>query len=130
MKNYIRKIHYYECDSMGVTHHSNYIRIMEEARIQALDELGYGFEKMEAEGIVSPVVSLSANYRKPTTFQDEVEVELSFLDIDSLKIRFGYKMYVRGSLVFTAESTHCFLEQGRPVLLSQRFPELYRAMKG
>ena len=27
-----RKINYYETDKMGVVHHSNYIRFMEEAR--------------------------------------------------------------------------------------------------
>ena len=46
-----RKINYYECDRMGITHHSNYIRFMEEARIELLDKFGYGFERMEAEGV-------------------------------------------------------------------------------
>ena len=48
MNEYIHKVKYYECDRMGITHHSNYIRIMEEARVDMLDRLGYGFEKMEA----------------------------------------------------------------------------------
>ena len=59
---------------MGITHHSNYIRFMEEARIELLDEYGYGFERMEAEGISSPVVSVSVEYRKPTTFRDEIRI--------------------------------------------------------
>ena len=50
---YIHKVKYYECDRMGVTHHSNYIRFMEEARIDWLDRHGYGFDRMEAE--VSPM---------------------------------------------------------------------------
>ena len=29
---YERKVNYYETDKMGVVHHSNYIRYMEEAR--------------------------------------------------------------------------------------------------
>ena len=29
---YERKINYYETDKMGVVHHSNYIRFLEEAR--------------------------------------------------------------------------------------------------
>ena len=54
---YIHKVKYYECDRMGVTHHSNYIRFMEESRIDMLDRIGYGFEKMEAEGVVSPAMT-------------------------------------------------------------------------
>ena len=56
MERYIHKVRYYESDAMGITHHSNYIRFMEEARIDALDRAGYGFEKMEADGVSSPVV--------------------------------------------------------------------------
>ena len=29
MKPYEHKVNYYETDKMGITHHSNYIRIME-----------------------------------------------------------------------------------------------------
>ena len=55
---YVHQVQYYECDRMGVTHHSNYVRFMEEARIDMLNRMGYGFDKLEAEGIVSPVVNL------------------------------------------------------------------------
>lgn len=33
MSTYIHKVNYYETDKMGITHHSNYIRFMEEARM-------------------------------------------------------------------------------------------------
>ena len=36
---YLRKINYYETDKMGITHHSNYIRFMEEARIYFLKQI-------------------------------------------------------------------------------------------
>lgn len=35
MEPYIHKVKYYECDKMGITHHSNYIRFMEEAFAKA-----------------------------------------------------------------------------------------------
>ena len=75
IKPYLHEVKYYETDKMGVTHHSNYIRFMEEARIDWMDQLGYGFDRMEAEGIVSPVVGVSCNYKKTTTFEDIIEVE-------------------------------------------------------
>jgi acyl-CoA thioester hydrolase len=33
MEPYMHIVQYYETDKMGITHHSNYIRWMEEARI-------------------------------------------------------------------------------------------------
>ena len=128
MEPYRHEVRYYECDRMGVTHHSNYVRIMEETRIDWMDRLGYGFERMEAEGIVSPVVSVSLNYKRTTTFKDIIEVELKVAEMSELKISFAYTMRVGGKIVCTATSTHCFLSSGRPVVLSQRFPELYKAI--
>ncbi len=127
---YKHEVKYYECDRMGVTHHSNYIRFMEESRIDWMDQLGYGYERMEAEGIVSPVVAISCNYKRTTTFKDVIEIEVKVAEMTELKLSFSYTMRVGGAVVCTATSTHCFLEAGRPVRLSERFPELYAAIVG
>lgn len=124
-KPYCHEVKYYECDRMGITHHSNYIRFMEEARVDWMDQLGYGFDRMEAEGVVSPVVAVDCRYRHSTTFKDTIEVAVAVASVTPLKIIFSYTMTCRGAVVCTATSTHCFLEQGRPVSLEQRFPELY-----
>ena len=47
MKPYIHKVQYYETDKMGITHHSNYIRWMEEARVDFMEQIGWGYDKME-----------------------------------------------------------------------------------
>ena len=36
---YRHTVQYYETDKMGVTHHSNYIRWMEEARVALLEQM-------------------------------------------------------------------------------------------
>ena len=125
VKPYTHTVKYYECDKMGVTHHSNYIRFMEEARIDWMDQLGYGFERMEAEGIVSPVVAISVNYKHTTTFKDVIEIKVEVAEMSALKISFKYTMTVGGKVACTASSTHCFLEGGRPMPLQTRFPQLY-----
>lgn len=130
MEAYIHKVKYYECDRMGVTHHSNYVRFMEEARIDLLDRLGYGFERMEADGVVSPVMKIEVDYKKPTTFQDEITIAVRVLDISRLKLKLGYEMTVAGTFVCTAESTHCFISDGKPVVIGERFPGLYEALAG
>lgn len=124
MEKYSRKVRYYECDAMGVMHHSNYIRVMEEARIDYLDRIGYNFAKLGAEGIVSPVVSLNCRYLKPARFDDVVETEVRIVLMTSLKLTLSYEMTVAGTVVFTAESVHCFVENGRPIIIPERFPLL------
>ncbi len=123
---YHHEVRYYECDRMGVTHHSNYIRFMEEARVAYLDHIGFGFERIEADGVFSPVVAVSCQFKQPTTFKDVVSVEVGIAKMSELKIDFSYVMRVGDKIVCTAQSTHCFIENGRPVALSQRLPELYQ----
>lgn len=129
MEAFKRVVNYYECDRMGITHHSNYIRYMEEARIYVLDQLGYGFEKMEAEGVGSPVVSLTADYKRPTTFKDEICIEIKLKEMSALKLTFSYTMKVQGKIVFTGSSTHCFIENGRPVSFQEKWPELAEKLR-
>ena len=127
---YRHEVKYYECDRMGITHHSNYIRFMEEARVDWMDQLGYGFDRMEAEGVVSPVVAVECRYRNPSTFKDLIDIEVKVAETTPLKIVFNYTMKVGDKLICTATSTHCFLENGRPVSLATRFPELYAKVMG
>ena len=122
---YIHKVQYYETDRMGVTHHSNYIRFMEEARIDFLASLGFGYDKMEEAGIVSPVTAISCEFKKPTTYPDEVEIEVKIKGISPASITLGYEMKCRGEAVFTAESRHCFLKGGKIISLRREMPELY-----
>ena len=129
MEPYVHEIQYYETDAMRCTHHSNYIRFMEEARLDYLRRLGWGYEKMEADGLVSPVVSLSAEYRAPTHFGDRIEISVSIARMTGARLSFAYVMRCTGKVVFTGESSHCFLdENGTPVLMGRRYPAFTEAI--
>ena len=128
MNTYKHEVKYYECDRMGVTHHSNYIRFMEEARVDWLDQLGFGFEKIEAENVFSPVISVSCDYKRPTTFKDVIEIEVGISKMTEMKFYFTYTMRVDGKVVCIGQSSHCFIENNRPVAISKRLPEFYKAV--
>ena len=55
MTPYQHTVQYYETDQMQISHHSNYIRWMEEARVAFLACIGFPYEKIEASGLISPV---------------------------------------------------------------------------
>ena len=126
MNIYKHKVQYYETDKMGITHHSNYIRWMEEARIDFLSQIGWDYVRLESLGIVSPVVSISCNYKVVTTFSEVVEIETSVKEFKGIKLILSYEMKnTDGKVVCDATSTHCFLdENGRPIQLKKQFPEL------
>ena len=68
MESYIHKVNYYETDKMGIVHHSNYVRWLEEARVLAMDEIGYPVSKLEQDNIFSPVLLYSIDIKHSTTF--------------------------------------------------------------
>ena len=127
---YTHKVHYYETDKQGITHHSNYIRIMEEARVHALEQMGFSYERMEQDGVYSPVIAVSCDYKRPTTFADIIEVKISVAELSQLKAKFAYTMTSNGKIVCQATSLHCFLNSaGRPIVISERFPQFYAALE-
>ncbi len=69
---YTRIAQYHETDQMGIIHHANYVKWMEEARVAFLDEIGWSYKRIEEEGIVSPVAGISLEYKKPFEFSDQV----------------------------------------------------------
>lgn len=81
MEVYRHKTQYYETDQMGIVHHSNYIRWFEEARTDFLEKLGMGYDRMEAEGIISPVLSVSCEYRTMTHFGETVAIAVALTNI-------------------------------------------------
>lgn len=131
MSKYIHKVHYYETDKMGITHHSNYIRFLEEARTNYLSEIGYPMTRLEAEGFMSPVVSISCEYKHSTTYGDEIEIEVIPEKYSGVKLVFSYAMrnVKTGDLVAKATSTHCFVDKNRkPVAVKKVSPEFDRIL--
>ena len=132
MEPYIHKVRYYETDKMGITHHSNYVRWMEEARIDYLDRIGLSLKALEAAGIASPVVSIECEYKAPTTFDDSVAICVEVKEFRGVKLVLGYTMTNAddGTTVMLGESAHCFVNRdGRPIALKKQFPELDAVLK-
>lgn len=127
---YTRKVQYHETDKMGITHHSNYIKWMEEARIAFLDSIGLPFQSIEAQGIVSPVTGVSIDYKHPTTFGDEVTVEVSISKYSPVKLEVSYTMKCAAGLAATAVSRHCFLKEGKIISLKRECPEIHGVLSG
>ena len=130
MKEYIHVVKYYETDRMGITHHSNYVRWMEEARIDFLDQIGWSYQKFEEEGLISPVTSIECKYRHPTTFPDVVHIDVSVGELRGIRLQLSYRMTNdSGKVVCEASSEHCFLgKDGKIVRIEKEYPEFYQLL--
>jgi len=132
MKLYEHKVSYYETDKMGITHHSNYIRWMEEARVWFLEELGFGYDKLEEEGVISPVIAVNCDYKESTTFNDTVLIDVRVKEFKGVRLTIEYKMINAKSknTVFIGTSKHCFVGKNNvPIILKKDFPEFDAKLK-
>lgn len=132
IKPYIRKPHFYETDQMGIIHHGNYIRWFEEARVDLMEQMGYGYDRTVAGGIDIAVLSVQCQYRSMVRFGDTVHITCRILSLENMRMKLGYEVRdaATGELRTTGESGHCFFsrDRQRPVALNKTLPELFGLM--
>lgn len=127
-----RRINYYETDKMQVVHHSNYIRFLEECRMDFMRQVGLDYEKIEELGMMIPVMSVSCNYKNPVRFGDEIIIIPRLESFRGVKFAMSYKIYSSDYSVLHNEATseHCFLDfDFIPVRLKKEYPDIYEKMK-
>lgn len=121
---YRHKAQYYETDTMQIVHHSNYIRWMEEARVDLLEQMGLGYDKMEIEGVLSPVLSVQCEFKGMTRFAETVEIRTQLTKYTGVRFELSYEMIgPDGTLRARGTSAHCFIDgSGKPISLRRRNP--------
>lgn len=128
---YIHKVQYYETDQMAIVHHSNYIRWFEEARVDFLDKIGYGYKVMEEQGIISPVTGVNCNYKSMTRFGDTVLIKAKILAFSGVTLKIGYWItdMESGELRADGESEHCFISaEGKLLSVKRANADFYNCL--
>lgn len=124
---YGHKVLYRECDMMGVVNNAVYVHWMEDARVDALGQVGCNYADVEARGFAGPVLRQSVEYKSPARFGNDVDITVSFDRYTGARLMLSYEMRDRadGRLLATATSEHCFidLKTGAPILIRAYFPE-------
>ena len=130
MEKYKHIVQYYETDKMGIAHHSNYIRWMEEARVDFLSQIGWDFAKLEEMGIASPVTALDCKYKTSCTFSYEVYITVKIEEFKGVRLKLYYEMKNKDDKVLCeAHSEHCFLNMdGKLLRLEKEYPDFYKAL--
>lgn len=129
---YEHVVQYYETDQMAVVHHSNYIRWFEEARVYIFDRIGLGYREMEENGIVSPVTSVTAEFKTMTKFYDTVNIEVKFVKFTGVRLYIEYIISDKttGEVRCTGRSEHCFIgNDGKIISIKRSNPDIYEKMQ-
>ncbi len=124
-----RKINYYETDRMGIVHHSNYIRFLEEARCDMLDFSKMPYSAYEEQGIMIPVLGVSLDFKRHVTFDDVILIKPFVKEFNGVRLTMGYVVTNKktGDIVLTGETKHCFTDKNlKPVNLKKACLDFYQ----
>lgn len=133
MFKYERIINYYETDRMGIVHHSNYIRFLEEARCRWLDSIDLNMVKVESLGIRIPTIEVNCKYKTAVTNDDKIIINLMVEEFNGVRMKVKYKIVnaANDALVMEAYTAHCFTNvEGRPINLKKYDEEAYEKFNG
>lgn len=124
------RVKFFDTDVMGVVHHSNYIRWFETGRVEFLRKLGIDLNEMMNDGILFPIVEVSAKFHAPARFDDELEIDTTAEALTKAKMKFNYVVRRRGEEKILAEGTsnNVFTSDGKICRLPDKYFE--RLAKG
>ena len=124
------RVKFFDTDTMGVVHHSNYIRMFETGRVEFLRALGISLNEMMSDGILFPIVEVNAKFHAPARFDDVLEISTIAEALTRAKMQFRYEIRRHGEEKILAEgsSTNVFTHDGKICRLPEKFFE--RLAKG
>lgn len=117
MFTYRRKVTFYETDGMKVVHHANYLKYMEEARVEYLRQGHLDLNELMNEGIVFPIVEVSVKYKKPAHYDDVLLIKTYLRRVDRVRLDFDYEIVLEktGELLTTGHTVNTYtkIDTGR-----------------
>ena len=124
------RVKFFDTDTMGVVHHSNYIRMFETGRVEFLRALGISLNEMMSDGILFPIVEVNAKFHAPAQFDDVLEIKTIAEALTRAKMQFRYEIRRRGEekILVEGNSTNVFTHDGKICRLPEKFFE--RLAKG
>lgn len=127
------RILYADTDMMGVVYYGNYGRLYEMGRTEMIRGMGLPYLEMEKAGIVMPVFSVEAKYRKVLEYDELITIETTVKEVPAVRMEFFHKIYNEdGVLAHEAKVVLVFMDMkaSRPVRAPEMLTKLLENYSG
>jgi acyl-CoA thioester hydrolase len=119
------RVRYAETDQMGVVYHANYLVWFEIGRVDFIRSLGMDYRTMEQEdGLGIAVVDVSARYKAPARYDDQLRIETRLAAARGAVIKFNYRVIrnADNALLCEGETVHVVVDRE---MKKRSLPEKY-----
>lgn len=132
---------------MGVVHHSCYINWFEVGRTEWLRCFGVPYDRLEAAGLMLPVMDVRAHYLAPARFDDCFAIFTAVAEFSPVRLKFCYEVRAlseadykagpdgpaaapAGTRLTEGSSTHVFVNDAwKTTRFDRAAPALYRLLQ-
>ncbi len=123
-----KKIYYHDTDHSGAVYHANYLKYLEEARSEYLEELGFGVKRLLEGGVGFAVRRQEMEYKFPAFYDDTIDIKIRIKEFTPYRIVFAYTLHNQeGRLIGKAETD--LVSVGRDLKLTELPAELKAALE-
>ena len=117
MHKFKTKIYYEDTDSGGVVYYANYLKFIERARTNLIQDLGFSLQSLSNEHDSHFVVkNIRCNYIQSAKLEDELSIETQFLEIKKASFKLEQIIYREDKAIFESEVLMVNINsQGKPL---------------
>lgn len=104
MFNFKTKVYYEDTDSGGVVYYANYLKFIERARTNLIQELGFSLKSLSEKYDTHFVVkNIHCNYIQSAKLEDELSIQTKFLEIKKASFKLEQIIYREEKAIFESE---------------------------
>lgn len=112
------RIFYEDTDMAGIVYYANYLKFIERARSDIVEELGVDQLSMRDEDVVFVITRVEADYLGVARFGDRLEVRTTHHAKGAVRWMFDQDVLREGVVIFRAKVTAvCMSTAGKPTRL-------------
>ncbi|HOI42139.1 MAG TPA: acyl-CoA thioesterase [Elusimicrobiales bacterium] len=87
-----RRVYYHDTDCAGVVYYGNYLKFLEEARTEYMEERGLSVKALLDSGFGFVVKRQEIDYKHPARYGDTVEIATRVTEVTPFRARFEYDL--------------------------------------
>jgi len=104
MYEFNTKVYYEDTDSGGVVYYANYLKFIERARTNLIQELGYSLKSLSEQYDCHFVVkNIHCNYIQSAKLEDELIIQTKFIEIKKASFKLEQIIYREKKIIFESE---------------------------
>jgi len=120
------KVYYEDTDSGGVVYYANYLKFIERARTDLIQNLGFSLNQLSSDlDSLFVVKKIECEYMSSARLEDELFIKTKILEVKNASFRLQQNIEIKKKLIFTSEILLvCINSNGKPVKIPQKLSEL------